>query len=140
MRGAASLHDHYAAGRQCIHEPLKLPARQPFALDDPTRTIRDGDLEHVLCQIHGDSRSIHRGLLLVAWSDPRIHGDDAAKEPGGVHAITGAVAATARVSVSPSRAAQRRLLATFTHCFELQPAMKLPGIHGSHAVARLLDG
>ena len=61
-------------------------SRLPF--DDPPGSIRERHFEHVLCQIHGDRRSIHLGLLLVAWLRPTIHGNDAAKEPGGVHAIT----------------------------------------------------
>ena len=51
---------------------LKLATRQSLALDNPPCAIRDGNLEHVLCQIHCDRHSIHLGLLLVAWCHPRF--------------------------------------------------------------------
>jgi hypothetical protein len=38
---------------------------------------------------------------------PTVHGNDAAREPGGVHTITGAVAPIVRASLSQRRAVQR---------------------------------
>jgi hypothetical protein len=59
------------------------------------RVIRHGHFEDVLCQIHRHRRSIHVGLLLV-WLRATVHGNDAAKEPGGVHTIIGAGAPAVR--------------------------------------------
>ncbi len=35
-------------------------------IDDVPLAIRDRHFEHGLCDVHGDCRSIHVGLLLVA--------------------------------------------------------------------------
>jgi hypothetical protein len=43
---------------------LELRARKTLPLLDSTGAARDGDLEHVLGQIHGNGSSIHLGLLL----------------------------------------------------------------------------
>jgi hypothetical protein len=72
VRRTAPFHDHFGARRQRVDEALELPSRQPLPLGDSIRTIRHCYFEDVLCQIHGDRRSIHLGLLLVAWCDPRF--------------------------------------------------------------------
>jgi len=41
-------------------------------VDNPTNAIRDRHLEHVLCEIDGDRRSIHLGLLSVSLSDASL--------------------------------------------------------------------
>lgn len=68
---------------------IRTASREPLPVHDPMRVICHGHFEDVLCQIHRHRRSIHVGLLLV-WLRATIHGNDAAKEPGGVHTITAA--------------------------------------------------
>jgi hypothetical protein len=87
VRGTARLHHHRRPRREALEKRFELSSREPLPVDDPVRAIRQGHLEHVLCQIYRHRRSIHVGLLLV-WLRATIHGNDAAKEPGGVHTIT----------------------------------------------------
>jgi hypothetical protein len=72
VSGATRLHHHLGLRRQPVDESFELRPRQPFAVDNPSHTIRHSHFEDVLCQIYGDRRSIHLGLLLVAWCDPRF--------------------------------------------------------------------
>ena len=65
MGGGTRLHDDLGADRHGLYPSLKLPPTQAPAVDDATRTICERQLEHILCQIDGDRRSIHLGLLLV---------------------------------------------------------------------------
>ena len=90
VRGAAGLHHHRRPHGEAVDKGFELPSRQPFSVDDSVRPIRQCHLEDVLCQIHRHRRSIHVGLLLVVVR-PTVHGNDAAKEPGGVHTITAPV-------------------------------------------------
>ncbi|MFO1376814.1 MAG: hypothetical protein U1F14_07415 [Steroidobacteraceae bacterium] len=48
-----------------VEPAFELAARQPCTFDDAPVAIGDGQLEDALCQIDGDGRSIHLGLLLV---------------------------------------------------------------------------
>ena len=52
-----------AASRE---EARELPPIQTLPRDDAPLRIRDRELEHGLCEVHGHCRSIHLGLLLVA--------------------------------------------------------------------------
>ena len=64
VRGAARLHHHPLDGT--VSEPaFKLPAREAMACGDLPVLIGHGELKDVLCQIDGDGRSIHLGLLSV---------------------------------------------------------------------------
>jgi hypothetical protein len=66
--GATGLHDN--PSDRSIDEPaLELTAREAVALDDLPLVISDGELEDVLCQVNGDGRSIHLGLLPVRCAD-----------------------------------------------------------------------
>jgi hypothetical protein len=60
--GDHRLHDYHADG-SVVETALKLWAAEPRSLRDSPVSISDGELEYVFCQIHSDSRSIHRGLL-----------------------------------------------------------------------------
>jgi len=102
VRHAARFHHDGRARRQAIHERLELPTREPFSIDDPVGTIGDGHLEDVFCQIHRHRRSIHVGLLLV-WLRATIHGNDAARKPGGVHTITAADGRRYRAAAEAAR-------------------------------------
>jgi hypothetical protein len=53
-----------------VNQPLELPTREALSLDDSSPAIRQRHLEDVLCQIDRHRRSIHLGLLLVAWCHP----------------------------------------------------------------------
>lgn len=64
VRRAAGLHHHLRHGT-VVKPTLELTSGQAMPLDDAPVTIGDGQLEDVLCQIHGDGRSIPLGLLLV---------------------------------------------------------------------------
>jgi hypothetical protein len=44
----------------------ELPSVESMPTHDVPLVIRDGYFEHGLCDVHGDCRSIHLGLLLVA--------------------------------------------------------------------------
>ena len=70
VRGPACFHHQRRARGQPVDERFELPAREPFAVDDPVRAIGHRHFEDVLCEIHGNRRSIHIGLLLVRWCDP----------------------------------------------------------------------
>ena len=64
MGRAAGLHHHAADGS--VHEPaFELASRQPRALSHLPVRIGHGQLEHALCEIHGDGSSIHERLLPV---------------------------------------------------------------------------
>ena len=64
VRGAAGFHHDPAHG--AVGEPaLELPAGEAVALNHPPVLIGHGELENVLCQVDGDGRSIHLGLLPV---------------------------------------------------------------------------
>jgi hypothetical protein len=55
-------HDHQSDG--AVMKPaLKLGSAQPCAINHFPVLIGDSDLEHALCQIHRNGRSIHVGLL-----------------------------------------------------------------------------
>src|SRR5215470_16645456 len=71
MRGAARFHDHFGTGRKLLEKSLERPATQPLPRHDPSRAVRDGYFEHVLCEIDCHRRSIHVGLLLVVAWRPR---------------------------------------------------------------------
>jgi len=64
VRGATGFHHHQADA--AVRKPaLELAAGKALAFDDLPVVIGDGELEDVLCQIDGDGRSIHLGLLPV---------------------------------------------------------------------------
>jgi hypothetical protein len=89
MRRATRFHDDLGSGGQLVDEALELPAGQPLPFDDPPGAIRARHLTNVLCQINRHRRSIHFGLLLVCGlATTFITAHSAAKQPGGVHAIT----------------------------------------------------
>ena len=91
VRGPARFHDDLGPRGKPVDESLEWPAGQPLPFDDPPSSIRQGHLENVLCQINRHRRSIHLGLLLVCGlATTFITAHSAAKEPGGVHAITAA--------------------------------------------------
>src|SRR5215467_6473501 len=71
MRGAARFHDHFGTGRELLEKSFERPATQPLSRHDPSRAVRDGYFEHVLCEIDRHRRSIHVGLLLVVAWRPR---------------------------------------------------------------------
>ena len=53
-------------GGVSCEEARELRAIQALTRDDTPLRIRDRELEHGLCEVHGHCRSIHLGLLLVA--------------------------------------------------------------------------
>jgi hypothetical protein len=57
---------------------LELLTRQPLPFNDSLGAVRACHFENVLGEIHRDRRSIHVGLLLVAWCHPRSSADSAA--------------------------------------------------------------
>jgi hypothetical protein len=65
MRSATRFH-HHVRRRRGPQEVRELSSVQSMPSDNVPLTIRDGDFEHGLCDVHGDCRSIHLGLLLVA--------------------------------------------------------------------------
>jgi hypothetical protein len=64
MRCATRFHHDMRRGRG-REEARKLPSVESMPSDDVPLAIRDRDFEHGLCDVHGDCRSIHLGLLLV---------------------------------------------------------------------------
>jgi hypothetical protein len=59
----ASINTHRCCGREDVHE---LSSIESMPSDDASLVIRDDDFEHGLCDVHGECRSIHLGLLLVS--------------------------------------------------------------------------
>jgi hypothetical protein len=89
VRRPARFHDHLRPSGKPVEESLEWPAGHPLPFDNPPRSIRERHFENVLCQINRHRRSIHLGLLLVCGlATTFITAYSAAKEPGGVHAIT----------------------------------------------------
>ena len=63
MRRAAGFHQH-PCGLALAKEATELRAPEPVALAHLAGAPRHGHLEHGLCQVHCDRRSMHLGLLL----------------------------------------------------------------------------
>ena len=66
VRGATGLHDDMRR-RLGLEKQRELPSGEAVASDDVPRAVRDRDFEDALCEIHGDGRRMHGGLLPV-WS------------------------------------------------------------------------
>jgi hypothetical protein len=64
MRATTGFH-HDLAGRKLHEEAKKSGATEALALRNMPICIRNGELEDILCQVDGNDRSIHIGLLLV---------------------------------------------------------------------------
>lgn len=58
VSGATGLHEHMA--RRLVQEELpKSSAGKAVLFGDPAGSVRDGNLEDGLCEIHSDARSVH---------------------------------------------------------------------------------
>jgi hypothetical protein len=56
---------HDLAGRKLHEEAEEFGATEALALRNMPIRVRNGELEDIFCQVDGNDRSIHIGLLLV---------------------------------------------------------------------------